>query len=137
MDTSRRPTRFLAAGTALSISLLTACAGGGGSNSSLDDTVSCLKSSGVSVSTDRVAEDEGRIGANLDRSWNTATIHFERSQDDADRTEATYYESWSDLDSGVPDLLRYRTVVVAFSEPATEEEVAQIVDCLPRELTDD
>ena len=90
--------------TALLISVLAACAGGGGESSSLDDTASCLKSSsGVSVRIDRVAEDEGKINVDWDPpSSNAATIHFERSRDDANRTEARYYDYvWADLDSGI------------------------------------
>jgi hypothetical protein len=110
--------------------------GGGGASYALDDTVSCLQGNGISVSTDEddldfVAQDAGEGALEAEIGENTVTVAFERSENDAKRTEAAYKIFAGALDTPVEDILNRRgNAVVAWENTPSDFESSQLDDCL-------
>jgi hypothetical protein len=110
--------------------------GGGGTSYSLEDTVSCLRTDGVQVSTDDddldyVAQDAGEGALYAEMEPNSVTVVFERTAGDAKNTEAAYKLFAGAFDTSVEDTLqRHGNAVVLWDKTPTEDEATQVEDCL-------
>jgi hypothetical protein len=110
--------------------------GGGGKTYALDPTASCLRANGVIVTTDEedfdnLAQDAAEGAMEAGFSENSATIAFERSDNDAKRLRAAYAIFAGAFDTPADDILfQEGNAVIVWSKTPTEDESGQVDECL-------
>jgi hypothetical protein len=114
--------------------VLAACGGGG--SFQRDATADCLRDAGADVSTtkddlDYVAQaaSGGGIYAKVDGT--AVTVSFDRTEQDAERTEAAYKVFADAFDSPVDDILKRKgNAVLMWDATPTGEQSSTVEDCL-------
>lgn len=123
------------AGAVVVAALVAGCGGGGGGGHySASATQSCLEGQGLNVSredADYIALDAAEGGYFVTVGGTGVDVSFERSADDARRTQAGYRLFAGALDAPVKDVLfRKGNVVLAWEDRPTDQERQSVEDCL-------